>query len=357
MMAKAQDLLGECFMIGFKGLELSEPTAAFFKQARIGASILFAHNYESPAQVAELCNQIQECQSDLPMWVAVDQEGGRVQRFKKHFTLFPEALAIGAKNSPKLTFDLAEALARELKAVGINVNFAPVADINTNPKNPVIGNRSFGDNEELVTQMVTASVRGHLVGGVLPCVKHFPGHGDTHVDSHLALPRLMTPLETLRDREMKPFIRAFKSRCQMVMTAHILNPQIDPEVPGTLSKILLQDILRGELRYKGIIFSDDMEMQAITDHYGINDAPVRALNAGCDILCYRSEERGRQAYEACSKALHEGRILPQTIITAAERSREIKRETLLPYEPARVSRVGEVVGIDAHAALVRQITG
>ena len=352
---EAKSLLGELFLLGFQGLELGDETSALISQAHIGGVILFKHNYETPAQTAELIQQIQECKTDLPLWIAVDQEGGTVQRFKKPFCILPEAARVARAKSPRLAFELAEMMASELKAVGVNLNFAPVADIQTNPKNPVIGNRSYGTDEETVSRLVTAMVRGHLVSGVQPCVKHFPGHGDTSVDSHFELPTVQTSLEVLRDREFKPFLKAFKSRCNMVMTAHIVNPSIDPEFPATLSKKTLQDVLRGELRYSKLILSDDMEMQAITDHFGADEAPIKAIEAGCDLLLYRTEAAGRRAYQAVLNAMEDGRIKPERIIESAQRSRMIKKETLLPFSPPVVSEVSKVVGIPAHQNLIERL--
>jgi beta-N-acetylhexosaminidase len=348
--------LGELFIIGFSGFELSDETAAFISQAGIGGVIFFAHNYENPAQLAELSNQVQGCRAELPLWVCVDHEGGRVQRFKKAFTRIPDAHAIGRTNSPKLAFDIGEIMAKELKAVGVNVNFCPVADITTNPKNPVIGARAYGTDEETVSKMSTAIVRGHLVNGVQPCVKHFPGHGDTSTDSHYALPRIDTSLDVLKDREFKPFVKAFKGRCAMVMTAHILNPKIDPKFPATLSKIVIQDILRKELRYTRLIISDDMEMKAITGHFGPEDAPRLAIEAGCDLLIYRSEAAARAAYEALAKALKDGKLSAETVIRAADRSRAFKKESLLPYQPVVVAEVGKQIGLPESAAVMEKVT-
>ena len=248
-------------------------------------------------------------------------------------------------------------IGKELKAVGINVNFCPVADIMTNPKNPVIGPRAYGTHEDQVSKMVTAMVRGLLVGGVQPVVKHFPGHGDSTVDSHFALPKVDTPLEVLRERELKPFVRAFKSKCSMVMTAHIVNPKIDPDRPATLSSKTLQEILRKELRFSKVIFSDDMEMKAIADHFGADDAPWMAIEAGCDILIYRGETAGRRAFEALNKALDSGKLNPETVLQAAARSRALKTEALLPFEPASVQDISRKVGIPEHLALVEKIVG
>ena len=241
---EAQNKLGELFLVGFDGETLSDDTSAFLSQAGIGGVILFSRNYKNPTQVAELINEVQECRAEFPLWISVDQEGGQIQRFKEGFTQFPTAKDIGNSSSPKVAFTVAEIMAKELRAVGVNLNFAPVADINTNPENPVIGDRSYGETEEKVTRLVTAMVRGLITNGIQPCVKHFPGHRDTSVDSHFDLPKVNTSLETLRDREFRPFVKCFKSRCNMVMTAHILNEAIDPDYPATLSKKTLTDLLR-----------------------------------------------------------------------------------------------------------------
>lgn len=346
--------LGETFLIGFQGKSLSDETAAFLTQSKIGGIILFAHNYEDPEQVSKLVLQIQECKSRLPLWISVDQEGGLVQRFKAPFTIWPKAEAVAKLNSPKLTFELSEAIAKELKSVGVNLNFTPVADILTNPKNPVIGSRAYGTEEETVSKMVSAMVRGHVMAGVQPCVKHFPGHGDTDLDSHFALPSVDTPLEVLREREFKPFFKSFKARCSFVMTAHILCKALDPELPATFSKKILQEVLRGEMRYQKIIISDDLQMQAITDHFGAEEAPIRALEAGCDLLIYRTEEFARHGYESVRKALEEGKLSPVIVNTAINRLRAVKEETLLPYHPHKPEDWKAVVGCKAYQDLAKQ---
>jgi beta-N-acetylhexosaminidase len=351
----ARKALGQLFIVGFNGLELSDETSAFFSQANIGGVILFSPNYENPGQVAELINQIQECRSDLPFWISVDHEGGRVQRFKKSFTRIPDAMSISAMDSPRLTFEVAETLAKELKAVGINMNFAPVADIHTNSKNPVIGARSFGTDEETVTKQITAMVRGQLVQKVQPCVKHFPGHGDTSTDSHFALPKVDTDLETLLNREFKPFLKAFRSHCSLVMTAHIICTQIDPDRPATLSHKILTEILRKQLRYSGLIISDDMEMKAITDHFGAEEAPRLAIEAGCDLLIYRSEAAARKAYAALLRALDSETLSPETVLAAERRIRALKKETLLPYAPVPVADISQKIGIPEHLSVVQKI--
>lgn len=355
LLEEARKSVGECIIMGFNGLDLEDETAAFISQAGIGGVILFAQNYESPAQVAELINEIQECHKGHPLWVSVDHEGGRVQRFKKGFTKIPEAAAIAKSDSPKLAFDIADVMAKELRAVGINVNYAPVLDINTNPKNPIIGTRAFGETEEQVSKISSAIVRGHLVNQVQPCIKHFPGHGDTSVDSHLALPKVDTPLETLMNREFRPFVKAFKSRCSMLMTAHILCTALDSERPATLSPKILREILRKELRYSKLIISDDLEMKAITDHYGAEVAPILALEAGCDLLIYKTEAKARHAYESILKALEDGKLEPQIVLEAAHRIRAVKGDVLPPYEPTIITEVTKKVGTSEHQAVIERL--
>lgn len=347
----ARESLGELLLIGINGLELSDDSAAFLSQAKIGGVLLFAKNYENPAQVQRLCAQIQECRTELPLWTAVDQEGGRVQRFKTPFTIIPPALKIAAKDSPKLLFEISEMMAKELRAVGINLNFAPVADIWTNPKNEVIGDRAFGRDEASVTKFVTPFVRGHLTHHIQACVKHFPGHGDTVEDSHYHLPKVHVAWEELRERELRPFVRAFKSHCGMVMTAHILNTAIDEKYPATFSRKTLVDLLRGELRFSKVIISDDLEMQAISDHFGAGEAPILALNAGCDLLIYRSEGAARKAYEAMVKALEAGTLSPETILTAAKRCRDLKTETFEAYQAPTADDL-KIIGCEEHKKLV-----
>jgi beta-N-acetylhexosaminidase len=352
---EAIDTLGELLMIGFTGLDLPQETAHFISQARIGGVILYSSNYENPGQVAELTNQIQECRSHLPLWIGVDHEGGRAQRFKKGFTKIPEAAAIGTFNSPQLAFEIAEMMSQELKSVGVNLNFAPVADILTNAKNQTIASRSFGSNEEIVSKMNSANVRGHLVSGIQPCVKHFPGHGDTSIDSHATLPRVDTPLETLRKREFLPFSKAFRSKCSLVMTSHIVYSKLDPKYPATLSKAILQDILRKELRYTKLIISDDMEMKAITDHFDEKEAPLLALNAGCDLLIYKNEAAARRTHEVLVKAIENNTLSSETVLQAAQRARDLKKSVLLPYHPAVVSEVGKRVGTRENYSVVQKL--
>lgn len=352
---EAKEVAGELLISGMAGLEVSDETAAFLTQSKIGGVLLFAHNYENPAQLAELSNQIQEARGQLPLWVSVDHEGGKVQRFKKGFTRIPDAASIGLTDSPQIAFGIAELMARELRAVGVNLNFCPVADIATNPKNPVIGNRAYGSDPETVAKMVSAVVRGHLVRGVQPCMKHFPGHGDTSVDSHFALPKLETPLEVLRAREFMPFLKGVRSKCSMIMSAHILNSHLDPKWPATLSPRVLREILRDELEFSGVIVSDDMEMKAVADHFGANEAPIQALKAGCDLLIYRTEAACRIAYEAIIRAIETKDIDAELVLESAQRIRALKKKAFPKYQPAVIAQVGSHLNLPEFQQLIEKV--
>ncbi len=317
---------GNLFILGFNGQELSSETAALLTQSPPAGVILFAYNLTEAEQITRLTQQVQTQRQDLPFWISVDQEGGRVQRCKQGFTRIPTAASIGATGSTEQAYAMASQVARELRQVGINLNFSPIADIATRAENPVIGDRSYGSDPELVSKMVKATVQGYLDQGVQPCVKHFPGHGDTTTDSHFFLPRVDTPLETLRQREFKPFQEAFRAECAMVMTAHIMNDHLDRKYPSTLSRYVLQTVLRKELQYNHLILSDDMEMKAIADHFGIEEAPGLAVAAGCDLLIYRSETGARQALESIIHAIEKGTLPAERVLEACQRGRTVKEK-------------------------------
>jgi len=356
LLKEAESRIAELILFGFKGLELEAETQRFLKEEAPSGIILFAHNYESPAQMLELNLSAQDlAPTGRPFWVSVDHEGGRVQRFRKGFTLLPEAALYASADSPQLIFEISQMVARELRAVGINLNFAPVADIHTNPKNPVIGKRSFGESPEETSKLVTAWVRGHLKENVQPCVKHFPGHGDTTVDSHFALPKVDTALELMQSREFIPFQRAFKSGCPFVMSAHIVCPALDPSRPATLSGHILIPLLRQQLRFTGVILSDDMEMKAITDHFGEELAPVLAIQAGCDALLYRSEEKARAGLDGLRKGLHNGTLSPDRVIESVERNAQLRKETLAHLPRPQMTEISRWVGTEENAALVARI--
>ncbi|MGZ3652271.1 MAG: beta-N-acetylhexosaminidase [Bdellovibrionota bacterium] len=347
--------LAQMFFLGTPGPELSKPSAEFLTEYQPGGVIYFAQNYESPALLAELSDTIQATRSGLPLFIGVDHEGGRVQRFGKPFTHFPEPAQLGEINSPKLAFLVAEVMAKELRAVGVNLNFHPLCDIHTRPSNPVIGKRAFSGDDEVVSKMASAMVRGFIANRVIACVKHFPGHGDTTVDSHIALPKMDVPWDELMKRELKPFVRVIRSRVDMIMTAHILNASIDPIYPATLSYGTITNGLRKELRYSKLVITDDMTMDAVAKNFGEEDVIALAINGGCDILLYKTEERGRAAMDVAFKFLASGRISPEQVEASYARIKEVKERVLQPFEACVMENIAKVVGCEAHQEVLQLV--
>ena len=291
---------------------------------------LFGRNIASPEQLAELTAQLRAERDDV--LVAIDEEGGDVTRLEVGTgSSFPGNNALGAVDDVSLTRDVAAELGRRLAACGVNLNWAPSADVNSNPGNPVIGVRSFGADPHLVARHTAAYVTGLQSAGVAACTKHFPGHGDTAVDSHHALPRIDADPATLAERELAPFRAAFAAGTRAVMTAHILVPALDPDRPATLSRRILTDLLRGELGYDGLIVTDGMEMQAISGTYGIERGSVLAVAAGADAICVggglSDDETVRRLRDALVSAVRSGELPEERLAEAAERVRALARWT------------------------------
>src|SRR5688572_20142600 len=270
-------------------------------------------NIESPEQVAGLAFDVRNLGLELPAWVGIDQEGGRVARLRSPFTEWPPMAVLGRSGSPDLARKFAAALAAELAAVGISLDYAPVLDIHTNPKNPVIGDRALGDKPETVSALGRVIIEELQRAGVAACGKHFPGHGDTAADSHIELPIVEHAPDRLRAIEFAPFKAAIDARVAFIMTAHVLVTSIDDERPATLSPKIVQRLLREELGFDGVIVSDDLEMKAIANTYPPDEAAVAAIAAGCDavLMCGSGKtadiERQGKALEALIHARSEER--------------------------------------------------
>ncbi len=350
--------LGQLFITGIKGITLDPEERDFLKKEKIGGVILFASNFESPAQMAELVNSIQELNKNVPFFVSVDHEGGRVLRFKPHLTHFPAMLKVASLNSPKICYEIHEIMAKELQVCGINLNFSPVCDIFTNEQNRVIGDRAFGRDAATVEKFVSSAIRGLQTNGVIGCAKHFPGHGDTLKDSHFELPFVKTKLETLKAREFLPFIKAIKNKVEIIMTAHILMDEIDDKTPATFSKKII-NILREDLGYKNLIITDDMEMKAVTKNFGIEQAAVMALNAGCDILLYRSVEYARRALSGVRMAVDNQQISSKIINKKIDMVLDCKKR-MIPdfnkiYIPDLENKLKEINGKEYLANLLKKL--
>lgn len=347
-------------MVGFHGLEPSSDVRRLIRDFGVGHVILFARNVDRPEQVAELVRELQaiarEARHDLPLLIGVDQEGGRVQRLRGPWTVWPPLRAVGLTGSEDLARRVGEAMAAELAACGIRCNFAPVVDVDTNPQNPVIGDRSFGADPDLVARLGAAMIQGLQGGGVAACAKHFPGHGDTEVDSHFDLPAVNHPRSRLDDVELRPFRKAAQEGVATIMTAHVLVRALDEEVPATLSAKVIGGLLRKELKYEGVVISDDLEMQAVSKLWAPAAAAVLAAQAGCDVLplCAHPEAQV-EAIEGLIRAV-EGEEIPWASMEGAYgRIRRLKERFLLPYEEPNPKEAVAAAGAGERVALAQQI--
>lgn len=314
------------FMVGISGPRLDRETRAFLAEHPAGGLVLFRRNVRSAGQVRELAAALHETGAGLPPLVAIDHEGGRVQRLGPPFTHFPPMAALGAAADGELAEAVGRAMGRELAAVGIDVDFAPVLDVCSNPRNAVIGDRAFGRSPRAVARTALPFARGLLAGGVIPCGKHFPGHGDTVGDSHLVLPRVRHDRARLRRVELAPFAAAIRDGIPALMTAHVVYPALDRSRPATLSAAIATELLRRRLGFRGVLFSDDMHMNAVAGHHPPERSAVAALLAGCDMLLFcQSLEVARQAMVGVERALERGTLPAERVTEALGRIQQLRR--------------------------------
>ncbi len=347
---------GQLIITGFNGVILSDNEKEFLENEDIGGVILFSKNYESPAQLAELVNSIQNLRREYPLIISVDHEGGRVIRFKRHFTQFPAMREMSKLHSPKICYHIHKIMAEELSACGVNLNFSPVCDILTNQNNKVIGDRAFGEDADTVSKYISSAIRGFQTNGLLACAKHFPGHGSSTKDSHFDLPIIKTSLDQLKDREFIPFIKAIKSRVEFVMMAHIIVDEIDSKLPCSLSK-KAHEILRNEFKYSKIIVSDDMQMKAITDHYSTPEAALMALKAGTDMLVYRDMDQAELALEGIKKGVKDGKIRHDALKQSMDRVKDCKKRNLREYKPVYIPGLANKINSKASQVFYDEIMG
>ena len=352
--------IGQQIIMGLSGLKLEKDEADFIVKNNIGGIILFKRNIESPEQVRNLCAKLQALRFQMPdkapLFISIDMEGGRVHRLKAPFTQWPALAHVGKIDSTSVAFRFAQAMGDELRAVGINLDYAPCIDIFSNPANTVIGDRALATNAEAVSRLGSALVRGYLKADVIPCAKHFPGHGNTLIDSHVDLPVENKSLEELELLELEPFKKIFRARLDLVMAAHVKFPKIDPEWPASLSEIFLKDILREKLRYRAMIITDDLDMKALTLNYDKATIAVRALKAGANILLYCNEpDSPPTALDAAEKAVKDGVLTAATIEENYNKVLALKKEKLSSPDPLGANEMSRVVGHPDHVRLAKAI--
>lgn len=331
-------------MVDLSGPELSADERAFFKDYKVGGICLFRRSFRDRFQTADLTSELRSLLGD-DLLIATDQEGGGVVR-ALDVPYSPGTMLLGAADDVELTRKVAAATARGLRSMGLNLNFAPDGDVNNNPLNPVIGDRSFGSHPQRVAEHVVAFVQGMQNEGIAATVKHFPGHGDTATDSHLDLPRLEAPLERLHTTELVPFKAALAAGVACVMSYHGIVSAVEPdETPSTLSRRVMTDFLRDELGFDGVSFTDALEMQAIAARYSPAESVVRALMAGIDMPLYDVHTGPVSTHEAIlkgmDKALEEGRLDGQEVERKLERLRRLAKRYPAAPKPAEAWQEGD----------------
>ncbi len=374
--ARAEELLasmttdekvGQLFVVYFTDPHFSPALEEMITQYHIGGIIIFGRNVTTLSNLAELINEAQSAavttEPEIPLFVATDQEGWPILRLWQGATVFPSSMAIGATGSVTDAQLVATVMAAELRAVGINMNLAPVLDVNTNPANPIIGIRSFGSSPELVSRLGTAMIEAYQAQGSIATAKHFPGHGDTSLDSHQSLPTILHDLARLEAVELVPFRAAISAGVDCIMTAHISVPALDPTPhrPASLSPPILQGLLREKMGFEGLIATDSVGMRAITDQYDVATAAVLAFQAGADLLMFGDDpghdpSEQRVAYQRVLELVEQGAVPMSRLDDSVRRILLLKaRRGTLDWQPVVVDRIVEQVGTAQHLAAAQQV--
>ena len=350
--------IGQLITAGFEGTSIPVELRSMAREFQLGGVILFGRNVEEPVQIAELSHDAQQLAADLPLWVSVDQEGGRVARLREPFTIWPAMRTLGRCGDVMLARQFGAALAQELATVGISLDYAPVLDVHTNADNPVIGDRALSNKADDVARIGSAIIEALQEEGVAACGKHFPGHGDTSVDSHHDLPVVEHPTQRLTEVELEPFRAAVAADVAMIMTAHVVYPALDEDKPATLSRRIVTELLREEMGFEGVIATDDMGMSAIAKGWPLESATVDSLAAGCDmvLLCEPNVDGQVAALEAVIRAVEDG-TLPETRIEDALMRQERTKARFLgrakAWRPPRPADIRQMLRQEEHAVIAK----
>jgi beta-N-acetylhexosaminidase len=357
-MAIPREKIGQMFMIGLQGESLTRDEQLVIEECAFGGFILFSHNCCDPEQMLSLCRSLWENNQKTPPLIGIDQEGGRVHRLANPFTHFPAAALVGRREDPNLAYRAARATAAELALVGVNLNFAPVLDVNSNPNNPIIGDRSFGTEPNQVITFAWPYVQGLRDGGMIPCGKHFPGQGGTDKDSHLDLPVVDRSPDELTTVELPPFVHACRNQIESLMTAHVLYRSLDPKFPATLSHNIVTGLLRQQLGYAGVVFGDDMEMKALSGNYDADEAVALAVRAGVDVMLYCHDlPRAVNALEfLCCEAERSPAVRAQ-VENSYQRITELKQRYLKRFTGIEEKALAKRLARLDHRRIVNEISG
>lgn len=345
--------IGQMIFAGVSGTKPNAETDRLINDYRVGGFIFNGKNLSSPSQTVAYINDLKEKNhktNKTPLFFGIDQEGGRISKLPGDLVDIPTNLEIGKVNNPSFSFELGSILGKMVHAYGFNINFAPVLDINSNPKNPVIGDRSFGDNSKIVSELGTQMMKGIQSESIIPTIKHFPGHGDTSVDSHLELPTVHKSLAELEKLELNPFRHAIDEGADMVMVAHLMLPQIDQQFPSSLSKVMMTEILRNQMGFDGVIITDDLTMEAVAGNFDLGNAAVLSVKAGTDIVMVAHDyEKIIKVISALKKAVEDGVILEERI------NESVKRILLLKEKYRITDSISKEVNINEQNQLIQSV--
>lgn len=348
-----EELAHLVLIAGFDG-HVAPPETLDLVRQRLGGVILFARNVASPEQVAEL-NRSLKAAAPGRLLCSVDQEGGRVARLRAPWTVWPPMRRLGETGDEQVAHEVGRVLGVELKSCGFDLDYAPVLDVDTNPDNPVIGDRSFGRDPKTVGRLGAAMIRGLQALDVAACGKHFPGHGDTSQDSHLELPRLPHGLDRLREVELVPFKAAIDAGVATIMTAHVVFEALDPGVPATMSHKAIEGLLRRELGFQGVIISDDLEMKAVHDRFSMQEVVERSLNAGVDaFLACRSLALQHEVIGHICRAVESGRVPRFRLEESAARVEALQARYACAEADIDPAAAARVAGLDNHRQLAER---
>jgi beta-N-acetylhexosaminidase len=344
--------IGQLVCLGFHGRTVPPETRSLARDFDVGGVILFARNVESPEQVAALSFEAARLVDATPLWVAVDQEGGRVARMRRPFTEWPPMATLGRSGDVGLAARFASALGREMKSVGVTLDCAPVLDVLTNPENPAIGDRALADDAGAVARLGAAIIRSLQAEGVASCGKHFPGHGDTAVDSHDDLPVVDLPPDRFHAVEFVPFRAAIAEDVAAVMVGHVLAPAFDDAWPASLSRTIVTGLLRETLAFENLIVTDDVGMKACSARFDASTATVKAVAAGHDavLICEPNYDNQAAALEALVRALEDGTLPYAQVEASVARHARLKARYLRPGDRAARPASGwrDIVGCEEH---------
>lgn len=357
-----EEKVGQMVMCGFDGQTASAEIIDLIENYHIGGVIYFSRNVKNTKQVYELSRKLQEINTNAgkgehPLFVSIDQEGGMVARILDGVTLMLGNMAVSATDKVEYAYETAKICGIELQALGVNVNFAPSIDVNNNRDNPVIGVRSYGSDPEQVSKMGVAQINGYQDAGVSATAKHFPGHGDTNVDSHLDLPTIPHDLQRMHEVELYPFKKAIDAGVDGIMTAHVVFSELDEKTPCTLSEKIITDLLRKELAYNGVVFTDCMEMKAIADYFGTAEAAVEAVKAGVDVvLVSHTYELQKRTIEKLIDSVKSGDISEDRIDESVARIIALKEKRMSKFAvPASWEEAQGFLEKEEHKRYVQQV--